>query len=53
LFQRNRRDRDLSDELQNHLALHIEDNLRRAAVALLLDATRFSPAICLLAALPA
>ncbi len=29
LFQKDRRDRDLSDEIENHLALHIEDNLRR------------------------
>jgi len=29
LFQRDRRDRDLSDEFENHLALHIEENLRR------------------------
>jgi len=29
LFQKERRERDLSDEIQNHLALHIEENLRR------------------------
>jgi putative ABC transport system permease protein len=29
LFQKERRDRDLSDELESHLALHIEENLRR------------------------
>jgi predicted permease len=28
VFRKDRRDRDLSEELQNHLALHIEDNLR-------------------------
>jgi hypothetical protein len=29
LFQKERRERDLSDELDTHLALHIEDNLQR------------------------
>jgi hypothetical protein len=29
LFQKDRRDRDLSEELDSHLALHIEENLRR------------------------
>jgi putative ABC transport system permease protein len=29
LFQKERRDRDLSEELNSHLALHIEENLQR------------------------
>jgi putative ABC transport system permease protein len=29
LFHRDRRDRDLSDEIENHLALHIEEHVRR------------------------
>jgi predicted permease len=29
LFRKDRRERDISDEIENHLALHIEDNLRR------------------------
>ena len=29
LFQRQRRERELSEEMENHLALHIEENLRR------------------------
>jgi putative ABC transport system permease protein len=29
LFQTGRRERDLSDEINSHLALHVEDNLRR------------------------
>jgi len=29
LFQKHRRERDLSDELDSHLALHIEENIRR------------------------
>lgn len=29
LFQKDRRERDLSDEFESHLALHIEENLKR------------------------
>ena len=28
LFQKHRRDSELADELESHLAMHIEDNLR-------------------------
>ena len=29
LFDKDRRDRDLADEMESHLEMHIEDNLRR------------------------
>jgi len=28
VFQRERRDRELNEEFENHIAMHIEDNLR-------------------------